>query len=115
MNVLPSNTSLVSELKGAKLTIEIVPPTKGYTIKDIGDRKAIYDIATGLVVGEESYESYEAAKAAAEAMGLKRGYTNVGKMSATSDEARAENDIIGKALIESLSATPISKVRPASV
>lgn len=115
MNVLPSNTALAADLKGLQLTIEITPPTKGYTVKDVGDRKVIYDVATNEIIGDESFESFEAAKAKAEALGLKRGYSNVNKLTATSDAARQANDVIGKALIDSLSTTTAPRVRPASI
>jgi hypothetical protein len=114
MSVLPSNTALASELKGIKLGIEIVPPSKGFTIQDQGDKKIIVDVADNSTMTDQSFDSFEEAKTFAKASGFKQAYTNVERMFALEDSIRTENDKIGRALIESSTSAP-STPRPRTV
>lgn len=116
MSALPSNTALAADLKGVKINIEIVPPKKGYTIIDIDGRKAITDCKTGEFLSEQTFETFDEAKAHAKAVGLKQAYTNVDKFYAINDTARLTNDVIGNAMLASLAAaSTLPKKRTASV
>jgi hypothetical protein len=112
MQTVPSNTALVQGLVGTRLGVEIEAPTKGYTIKDVGNRKALFDIETNSFVTDDSFETFDEAKKRAEELGLKRGYSNVKKLFAIDDDTRKSNDLVGSAIVNSGS-TPITR-RPAA-
>lgn len=98
--LIPSNPNAIDCTKNTKLKVTVEEPTKGYTIKDVNGQKVILDIANNEYVGDEAYETFDAAKAAAETMGLKRGYNKVTKFQAVSQEVQDNNLAIMSPMLE---------------
>jgi hypothetical protein len=91
--MVPTNPHLADCIKNTRVTIEIVEPSKGHTIRDVSGQKMIIDLETNEYVGD-AFNTYDEAKAFMEAAGLKRAYNKIAKYKATSIEQQTENQAI---------------------
>jgi hypothetical protein len=91
--MVPTNPHLADCIKNTRVTIEIVEPTKGHTIRDVSGQKMIVDLETNEYVGD-AFNTYDEAKAFMDAAGLKRAYNKIAKYKAVSAEQQAANQAI---------------------
>lgn len=88
---IPSNPNAIDCIKNTRLIIEVVAPIKGYSAVDVAGGKMLLDLETNEYYTDDVYATFEDAKRAAEAMGIKRGFNKVKSFSALNAETQAEN------------------------
>lgn len=117
---IPTNPHAIDCIKNTRLVIEVTPPAKGYSIVDVAGGKMLLDLAENNYYTDDVYATFEDAKNAAEAMGIKRGFNKVKSFSPINGEVQAENLAIMQPILDMYSkaaAAPASKpaaTRPTS-
>jgi len=97
--MIPTNPHLADCIKNTRVQVEIVEPTKGFTIRDVSGQKMILDLELNSYVQDDSgldlaFASFDEAKSYMEAAGLKRAYNKLNKYKPVSAEQQAANQAI---------------------